>query len=576
LIIKGSNGQPDRSLNYMVDGTDAHLARARIVEAQARLSALVEHNVDAIIVQDVIGGPLVYASPGFSKILGISSADSIGSSLQDWIHPDDVTRANERMAHLAAGLGTLVTFDCRLRRSDGSWRHVEVTGTNLIDNPAVRGVVNNLHDVTDRVEAASRLAHQAMHDTLTGLPNRTLFLDRLDQALARAARSARPCALLFVDLDRFKHINDTLGHAAGDQLLMTVAERLHQAVRPGDSVARLGGDEFVVLAENVDPATALTIAHRVRAIIAQPVALSHRAVLVTCSVGIALSDRYAPEALLQEADMAVYRSKAMGGNRLEVYDHAMRAQAHRRLELEDLVRSAVSGAENLLAMHYQPIVELATGTVVGTEALARISEPGGSIVGPNDFIPVAEESGLILPLGLAVLDLACAQQARWQATNAQQTHVAINVSGRQLSGSQFVRSVADALAVYHLQPDNLCIELTESTLIDAGSSTQTHLEDLKKIGVTLAMDDFGTGWSSLSYLRQFPIDVVKIDQSFVAGLGTDDENTELVRAVIGLGRALDITTVAEGVETETQDRLLCEMGCDRGQGFLYGRPQPAE
>jgi diguanylate cyclase (GGDEF)-like protein/PAS domain S-box-containing protein len=574
-LVDARQGPPGRILSYLVDSTEAHLAHQRNTDAQARFAALVEHSSDAIVVEDAIEGRIVYASPGLLAVLGIKPEEAVGSSLWQLVSSDDLATADERRSRLA-GRGTVVNFDCRARHVDGSWRHLEVTTTNLVDDPAVHGVVNNLHDVSDRVEATARLSHQAMHDSLTGLPNRALLLDRLDQALARAARSGRPCALLFLDLDDFKQINDTLGHNAGDKLLRAVAERLRDAVRPGDSVARFGGDEFVVLAENIDvPSAAVTIAKRARASIAQPVSIDKRVVRVNCSVGIALSDRHSADALLHDADMALYRSKESGGDRWEIYDQAMRAQAERRAQVEDLVRSAIDDGGKLLALHYQPIIDLTTGATIGTEALTYIRRPEGMMVSPGEFIPIAEDSGLIVPLGAAVLDLACAQQARWCAVKASQDHVAVNISGRQLSGSELAGSITDALRAHSLRPDNLCIELTESSLIDTGPNVLARLCDLKAIGVKLALDDFGTGWSSLNHLRRFPIDIVKIDKSVVSGLGANAEDSELVKAVVDLARTLDLTTIAEGVETTTQDGLLREMGCAQAQGFLYGRPQTA-
>jgi diguanylate cyclase (GGDEF)-like protein/PAS domain S-box-containing protein len=569
------DGRPDRILAYMFDGTDAHLARERTIDVQARLAALVEHGSDAIVVEDSVGGSIVYASPGLAGVLGMPPAEAIGSSLRHLVNSDDLADADQRRSRLA-GPGTVVNFDCRARHYDGSLRYIEVISTNLIDNPAVHGVVNNLRDVSDRVAAAARLSHQALHDSLTGLPNRALLLDRLDQALARAARSGRPCALLFLDLDNFKQVNDNLGHTGGDKVLMAVSDRLRDAIRPGDSVARLGGDEFVVLAENIVQASvAVTIAKRVRARVARPLCIGHETLSVNCSVGIALSDYHSADGLLQEADLALYRAKESGGDRLEIYDQAMRAQAERRAQVEDLVRSAIARREDLLALHYQPIVDLTTGTTIGTEALAYIRRPEGTMMRPSEFIPIAEDSGLIVPLGAAVLDTACAQQARWRAVNSGQDHVAVNVSARQLAASGFVRTVSDTLATHALRPDNLCLELTETSLIDIGPNILVRLHDLKAMGVRLALDDFGTGWSSLNHLRRFPIDIVKIDQSFVSGLGQNTSDTELVKAVVDLGHALDLTTTAEGVETSAQDGLLRAMGCTRGQGFLYGRPETA-
>ncbi len=575
LLVAGHEGPDRRALAYMVDTTAEHLAREHLAETSARFAALVERSADAIVVQATIGGKIDYASPGLFAMLGLTADAAVGSDFLHLVHPDDVAKATERFSSLDAGVGTSVRFDGRLRHTDGGWRYVETTTTNLIDDPAVRGVISNLHDVTERVEAARRLAHQAMHDDLTKLPNRALLFDRLDQALARAERSGRPCALLFVDLDQFKQVNDNLGHPAGDQLLKTVAGRLLQAIRPGDSVGRLGGDEFVVLAENIDElATVTAIAERVRACIAEPVTVGDRAVTMSGSVGIALSNRHSPDALFQEADMALHRSKQSGRNRWEIYNGAMRTEAHRRQEIEDLVRASLTNGT--LTLYYQPIVDLSSRSVIGSEALARIRQPDGAMANPSDFISVAEDSGLIIALGDAVLDLACAQQARWRAAGSSRGHVAVNVSARQLGSDHFVCGVEKVLAAYDLRPEDVCIEVTESTLIDAGSSTRGRLHELKDLGVSLALDDFGTGWSSLSYLRRFPFDIVKIDQSFVAGLGTNHSDTQLVKAVIDLAHGLNLETIAEGIETGPQDQLLRQMGCTQAQGYLYGRPEPAQ
>jgi diguanylate cyclase (GGDEF)-like protein/PAS domain S-box-containing protein len=571
-VIAQKDGHTERTLAYMVDITSVVVNRQRLSDADARFASLVEHSTDAILVLDG-AGPIMYCSPSYFRITGDRPASAVGSSLWRKLHPDDMERVNDIIAGLVATLGEVATFECRLRHRDGRWRNVDVTASNRAGDPAVGGTVVNLHDVTDRVQAAADRVHLAMHDALTGLPNRALLLDRLSVALARASRSGRPCAVLFMDLDRFKQINDTLGHAVGDQVLTTVADRLRRVIRPEDSAARFGGDEFVVVAENiVEAGDALRIAERIRVRVALPIVVRDRTVTVACSVGIAFSDHHEADELLQEADMAVYQAKQSGRNRWVVYDPAMRVRAHRRLGIEDLIRTALDGG--LVEAYYQPIIDLTSGLTIGTEALARIKHPDGTLFYPNDFIPVAEDSGLIIPLGVAVLNLACAQQARWQAGASTNAHVAVNVSARQLSSESFVQRVGEALVTHALRPGSLCIELTESTLIDVGSMSADRLRDLKELGVTVALDDFGTGWSSLSYLRRLPIDVVKIDQSFVAGLGTDSDDTELVRAVIDLGHALDLTTIAEGVETETQDRLLRELGCTRAQGYLYGHPEP--
>jgi diguanylate cyclase (GGDEF)-like protein/PAS domain S-box-containing protein len=574
----GTDAGPTHYLLYLADVTEQREQQRVADAASARFAALVEHGTDAIAIFDP-DLRLVYASPAYQTAFGAGlDGELTDLRIKDSVHPEDLDRVQRTFWELVSRPGDLVTFECRVAHGDGTWRHLEVTATNRIEDPAVKGVVCNCQDITERVEAAARLSHLALHDSLTELPNRALLLDRLQQAIARAHRSGRPCAVLFLDLDHFKRVNDTLGHAAGDELLIEVANRLRQVTRANDSVARLGGDEFVVVSEELeDPSMAMELAERIRRAVSQPVHLSSRTLIVGCSVGIALSDCHSPEALLQEADTALYRAKEGGRDRAEMYDLAMRRQAQRRLDTEELLREAITN-EGLVVV-YQPIVRLNDRSVVGTEALVRLRQPAGGLLTPDHFISVAEDSGLIMPLGAAVLDLACAQQALWSAgaTTRPPGHVSVNLSGRQLSSPALVAQVAAVLEARQLAAGQLCLELTESTLIDASPATLRTIEDLKGMGISLAIDDFGTGWSSLAYLRRFPIDTLKIDRSFVAGLGTDDDDTEVVRAVIGLGHALGKRTVAEGVETEGQAELLQQLGCDDAQGYLFGRPQlPAD
>jgi diguanylate cyclase (GGDEF)-like protein len=401
-------------------------------------------------------------------------------------------------------------------------------------------------------------------------------MDQLGQALARGQRSGTSCALLLLDLDKFKLVNDNLGHQVGDGVLTVTAERLKALVRPGDSVARLGGDEFAVLAEGIAGETdAMDIAERVLRALARPVALKGRTVTVGCSIGIVVARRARPAELLQEADIALYRAKDKGRGRAEIYDQAMRAVARRRLKAEEMLRAALGLAA--VVVLYQPVVDLATGRSTGTEALARLRRPNGGLVTPDRFIEAAEDSGLIVPLGASVLELACAQQAKWaQSPLLGLRRVAVNLSARQLATPGLVDDVTAALERNGLSAGSLCLELTESALIDSTPSTKRALEDLKSVGVALALDDFGTGWSSLAYLRRFPIDIIKVDRSFVSGLGTNADDAEVVRAVVSLGHALRLSTVAEGVETAEQAQYLRDIGCDYGQGYLFGRPATPE
>jgi diguanylate cyclase (GGDEF)-like protein/PAS domain S-box-containing protein len=546
-----------------------------VERANARFAALIQHGSDLIAVLDR-GGAFMYASPALPRAVHRSLEDVEGRLLVDLVHlsdRDEVTLALARCRQETEGPRSL---ECRITDGQGDWRHMEVTLANRLGDPSVEGMVCNLRDVTDRVQVVDRLQYQAMHDSLTGLPNRALLLRRLGTALEHGRRAGSRCTLLYLDLDGFKKVNDSLGHAVGDAVLTEVADRLRGAVRPGDVVARMGGDEFVVMVDDVvDTAVVTEIATRVRDSVSWPIRLAHRAITISCSIGIAVSDHHAPAALLQEADTALYRAKEKGRNRWELYDQTMSVEARRRLDTEELLRTALD--EDGLVLAYQPIVDLTDGHVRSVEALLRLRNREGELLGPAEFIDVAEETGLIVPVGAGVLDRACRQAAKWRMDLPPQAdlQVSVNISPRQLSSPGLAAQVRSTLAAWELPGEHLCLELTENALIDAGFAVRSSLRELKKMGVTIAIDDFGTGWSSLGYLRRFPIDVVKIDRSFVAGLGADEGDTEVVRAVVGLARALGLRVIAEGVETKGQTEALQALGCGLGQGYLFGRPAPA-
>lgn len=577
-VVAGDDGGVVAVTASFRDVTAAHAAEEAVESAHARSAALIEHGSDLITVSDR-QGRITFASPACERLLGWHPDELVGRSVLDWVHPDDRERVTEVHEELLARPGGSSEYECRLVHRDGTWRHMEVIRTNHLDDPAIAGIVATKRDVTERVDAAEKLLRQATHDALTGLPNRALLLDRLEAALARTGRGGSRCAVLFLDLDQFKTINDSLGHAAGDRLLQLVGERLGSVIRPQDTVARLGGDEFVVLAEDIDTAPlAVELAERVRAAVSRSADLGKRTVTITCSVGIALSDHHGADALLQQADTALYRAKGRGRNRWEMYDQAMRTVARRRLDVEMELRHAID--EDRIVVAYQPVVRLDDGSLVGAEALVRLRAVDGRMMLPDEFIEAAEDSGLIVPLGASVLRQACAQEAAWTRGSGpfrdRPGSVAVNLSARQLADSHLADEVVEALSANGLRPDQLCLELTESVLIDAGSSTRRIIESLAAMGIRLAIDDFGTGWSSLAYLRRFPIDTIKIDRSFVAGLGRDEGDTEVVKAVVSLGKALDLTLVAEGIETEDQARILTDMGCDYGQGWLFGKPVSPE
>ncbi len=471
--------------------------------------------------------------------------------------------------------GYLMTATC----ADGQRRWLQVDAVPTLDpDGAPAQVVVSFVDITARKQAEETLRHQACHDPLTALANRTLFLDRLEQALAHTARSHGAVAVLFLDLDRFKVINDSLGHDAGDQLLVALAQRLTACVRGGDTVARLGGDEFAILLdEPVDATAAARLAARITQALAVPVRVGGHDVVTLTSIGIVTSTRgCAAAALMRDADVALYRAKAQGRGRYAVFDATMDARPLERLELEGELRVALERGE--FTVYYQPKMELATGRLAGMEALVRWQSPTRGLVVPGVFIPLAEETGLIQPLGQWVLEEACRQTTRWNAgaLDGAAIVVSVNLSARQFAHQTLVADVARALAESGVEPRHIQLEITESVAMGDAEATIQTLQRLKALGVQLAIDDFGTGYSSLAYLKRFPVDVLKIDRTFVSGLEHNSEDAAIVNAVISLGHALRLSVVAEGVETAEEAAQLHTMGCEIGQGYYFARPLPPE
>ena len=430
-----------------------------------------------------------------------------------------------------------------------------------------------------RAEVAERtLLHQAFHDELTQLPNRALLLERLSHALAGRGRRAGDIAVLFLDIDRLKWVNDSLGHPVGDELLVAVAERLKSAVRPDDTVARFGGDEFVVVCEELDgEGSALAVAERLVGALALPFALKEHKIVLTVSVGIACAaakGEDTADALLRDADTAMYQAKERGRDAIELFDQGMRSRALARLDTARALRRAVDQGE--LRVFYQPVLELAGQRVAGVEALLRWEHPERGLVLPGEFVAVAEETTLILPIGEFVLTEACSQVARWNQAHPDRPPLtaAVNLSARQLVSRGMATLVAEALDASGLDPGRLCLEITESVLMEDAGSSRSALDALKALGVTIAVDDFGTGYSSLLYLRRFPVDLVKVDRSFVAGLGQSPEDSAIVAGVVGLAKALGLAAVAEGVESPEQAARLVELGCDLAQGYLWSPALP--
>jgi diguanylate cyclase (GGDEF)-like protein/PAS domain S-box-containing protein len=538
--------------------------------SERRFSALVTSSGDIVIIAGV-DRDLQYASPAFTAVLGYPSAAAFNLLGERLVHPDDQDGLD---AALNASVETdaVVSHELRLRTIAGEWLWFEAAISNLTNDPDVNGYVANLRDITRRKDAEDKLAHAALHDSLTGLPNRALILNRTEQMLARARREETPIAALFLDLDDFKDINDTLGHEAGDQLLAAMASRMSGILRAGDTVGRLGGDEFIILVEGASLAAgAEVVAERIRDVLRTPFQIAASAIPleVTASIGIAEGDREQAGDLLRDADIALYRAKAAGKDCAITFSLAMQhaVQEHRHIEVD--LHHALDRGEFFLM--YQPTVDLATGIFNGVEALLRWRHPERGVMLPDDFIPALESSSAIVPVGEWVLHQACRQGSIWSKQGFP-IRVSVNISAVQLERDRIIDDVHSALERSGFEPGLLSLELSELTLMRDVEETLIRLKLLKAVGVRLAIDDFGTGYSSLGYLRQFPIDALKIDQSFVAGLATSKESATIVHTLVQLGKALGLETVAEGIECQDQRRQMEAEEVTIGQGFLFARP----
>jgi diguanylate cyclase (GGDEF)-like protein/PAS domain S-box-containing protein len=566
----------ERAIRYAVSHSGALSDLARSEERYALATRAANDGIwDWDLVSDRI-----YLSHRWHAILGLQepTEDSYPQRWFDLVHPDDLLQLRAAIDAQLAGHSEHLEIECRMHHSDGSWLWVLCRGLAIrgSDGIATR-MAGSIADVTQRRSAEERLRHDALHDPLTGLPNRALLIDRLDQILQRSVRDPPSgCAVMFLDLDRFKLVNDSFSHAVGDQLLIATAARLSAALRPGDTIARLGGDEFTLLIDaTTTPEQASCSAQRICEALKRPFQLANQHLFVRASIGIALSQPGGTSSdLLRSADIAMYDAKQRGGGSFALYDDAMHERVLTRLTREGLLRQAVE--QSLIRVHYQPIVDLATGRIRSLEALARWPQDWPPL-SPDEFIPIAEECGLISALGQHVLTTALTQLAAWREQHVvdEDTCMSVNISRLQLDDPKLPETILDALDVTGIPPRLLLLEITESTLMHEPERISRIVSDVCSQGVGLHLDDFGTGYSSLSALAQFPVDALKIDRGFINPTAEGAINQAIVRSTIALGHTLGLEVIAEGVETERQLDELTQLGCECGQGYVYSQPQDA-
>jgi diguanylate cyclase (GGDEF)-like protein/PAS domain S-box-containing protein len=565
------------ALGMVTDITARKRAESALQQSEQRLNSILYSLSDVVWSTSETGKEFLYLNPTVEKVYGRSASDFLNNPdlWLEMVHPDDQEHVRvESQAILEKGRKDL---EYRIVRADGEVRWIRdrcyVVCDTISKTVRLDGIAT---DITERKQIEEQLAHNAYHDALTGLPNRLLFLDRLQQLTTRLQRHPdEQFAVLFLDLDRFKVINDSLGHLVGDQLLIEIARRLQACLRPGDTVARLGGDEFTILLDPIRHLNdAIGVAERIQDALKTPFCLNHHEIFTTASIGIALNETAftQPDELLRNADTALYHAKEQGKARYALFNAEMYDQAVALMQLETDLRWAIERQE--LRVYYQPIIALSTGKITGFEALVRWLHPERGLISPAEFIPIAEETGLIVPIGEWILHESCQQLKQWQTQfpNYASLTISVNLSSKQLPQRNFVAQVEQILKQTNLQPQSLKLEITESAIMERPEAAADVLKQLRQRGIQLCVDDFGTGYSSLAYLHQFPIDVLKIDRSFIHQIDEQSEGLAIARAITTLAESLGLSVVAEGIETAKQVQQLQELRCDYGQGYFFSKP----